>query len=198
MRVRAAAAALLILVTAYVATATDDADALAMPSGVALPVYLPDPLPPHLGPPIDAAHADPPKPKPVVRVAKAITPHPKPKPKNAIRVSRTTDRGWAAGDWGRFPARVQTTALCIAHHESWNLHNGRRLWTALNLAGSSASGFAQWTNETWRGETKRAHVGTAYARAYLAPPRIQAAVFAYQMLHYGIYPWKGTHCGSGT
>lgn len=198
MRVRAALAALLLLATGYAVTVTDDAEAIVPVDQVVLPTA--DPLPPHrtLLPPMDAAHVDPPKPKPKP-VVRASTPKPKPKPTvHHVTPPRSTDKGWAAGDWGRFPARVQTTALCIAHHESWTMHNGRRLWTALNLAGSTASGFAQWINDSWRTQAQRARVGTQYARAYLAPPRVQAAVFAYQMLHHGLYPWKGTHCGSGT
>ena len=101
---------------------------------------------------------------------------------------------WADGNWDRFSSRVMSLALCVAHHESWNEHNGRRLYTALNLQGSSASGFAQWIDSTWRIQARRAGVGTQYARAYLAPARIQAEVFAFQVKNFGMYPWHGTGC----
>ena len=96
---------------------------------------------------------------------------------------------WVAGNWSRFKAWVEQSALCVAHHESWS----SGLWTARNRT-SSASGFAQWIDSTWRVQAARAGVGTNYARAYLAPPEVQAAVFAYQALHHGLYPWHGTYC----
>ena len=96
-----------------------------------------------------------------------------------------TETNWAKGHWDRWPAKVEKTARCISKHESWNAG----LWTARNRH-STASGFAQWLDPIWRQQARRAHVGTQYARAYLAPPRIQAAVFAYQAQHYGIGPWS--------
>jgi hypothetical protein len=105
---------------------------------------------------------------------------------------RARPYSWAAGLWNRFPARVERDALCIAHHESWN----QGLWRARypNPRVSTASAFAQWTNPTWRAQTRRAHIGTQYRRAMDAPPAVQAAVFAFQDLHYGLYPWAGTGC----
>jgi hypothetical protein len=101
---------------------------------------------------------------------------------------------WIEGNWSRFSVSVQRSALCIAHHESWGTHNGRRLWTALNLAGSTASGFAQWIDSSWQVQAKRAGIGTQYRRAVYAPAEIQAAVFAYQATNFGLYPWEGTQC----
>ena len=138
---------------------------------------LSEPLPPHrlMAVPVDAAVLD------VASVAPmAVT-------------TQATSR-WAQGKWTRFTAKVQRSALCIAHHESWRAG----LWRALNSAGSTASGFAQWINSTWRTQTRRAHIGTRYARAYLAPPAVQAAVFAYQAMHHGLYPWRGTNCPGTT
>lgn len=111
----------------------------------------------------------------------AARPDPLPKPTDL-------PKGWAAGQWDRFSLKVERSARCIAHHESWTAG----LWTARNP--SSASGFAQWLDSTWRTQTKRAGVGTQYARAFLAPPKVQAEVFAFQAEHFGLYPWVGTQC----
>lgn len=143
------------------------------------PVHiLDDPRPPHrfMASPIDAA---------VLDVAPKAT---KPRIVHKPVVLKATG-GWAQGNWSRFPASVEISARCIAHHESWNAG----LWRAKN-GSSSASGFAQWLDGIWRVQAKRAGVGTQYARAYLAPPDIQASVFAYQAMHYGLYPWHGTNC----
>jgi hypothetical protein len=156
---------------------------LAIPNDTPTPtvtatVYVPVP-----------GHTRPARPAPTVTVTRTAQP-----------VSRATDRApltgdtsWAAGRWGRFPVSIQQAALCVAKHESWHEHNGRRLWTALNLAGSSASGFAQWLDGTWRIHAQRAGTGTQYARAVYAPAHVQAAVFAAN------WPtskgaWAGTGC----
>lgn len=119
---------------------------------------------------------------------------PKPKPKRPARVVSAVPAAWSAGDWGRFPARVERLALCVAHHESWdwNKAHTRRLYTAANDH-SSARGFAQWVRIAWQAQTQRAGI-TGYPTAETAPPRIQAEVFAYQVMHHGMYPWAGTAC----
>lgn len=116
---------------------------------------------------------------------------PAPKPRPVIRPT-SLPTGWGAGQWDRFPARVERSALCIAHHESWTAG----LWKARYRGpiSSTASGFAQWLGSTWRGQAKRAGVGIQYREAYLAPPAVQAEVFAFQALHHGLYPWVGTNC----
>lgn len=151
-----------------------------------------DPIPPHrfFADPIDAATID------IVPVSKRSNVVHKSVPvvKKKVVYSRVSSSSgpWSKGNWSRFPASVEISARCIAHHESWSAG----LWRAKNRV-SSASGFAQWLDGTWRVQAKRAGVGTQYARAYLAPPDIQASVFAYQAMHYGLYPWHGTNC-SGT
>ncbi len=123
--------------------------------------------------------------KPAIKLA--------PKPIKTEKKQQTpTSSGWDAGDWDRFPAWVEQSARCIAKHESWN----QGLWKAINpnTRVSTASGFAQWTNPTWRAQTARAGIGEQFGRAVYAPPRIQAAVFAHQAQNYGLYPWKGTGC----
>lgn len=128
----------------------------------------------------DAAHADPVIPTPA--------PKPKPKPVKPSYIPAS----WSAGQWSRFPARVERSARCIAKHESWTAG----LWRARyhGPVTSDASGFAQWLGSSWRTQAKRAGVGTQYRAAYLAPPAVQAEVFAFQMLHHGLYPWVGTNC----
>lgn len=117
---------------------------------------------------------------------------PAPKPRPVVKPTDVRLSGWSAGQWSRFPARVERSARCIAKHESWNAG----LWRARyhGPIASNASGFAQWLGSTWRTHTKRAGVGTRYRAAYLAPPAVQAEVFAFQMLHHGLYPWVGTNC----
>lgn len=122
----------------------------------------------------------------------AATPDPMPPAPPAPTVSPASlPAGWGAGLWARFPARVEIDARCIAHHESWTAG----LWRAVNRGrGTSASGFGQWEDGSWQVQAARAGVGTEYARAYLAPPAVQAAVFAFQDLRHGLYPWAGTGC----
>jgi hypothetical protein len=67
------------------------------------------------------------------------------------------------------------------------------MWKAANPE-SSARGFAQWIKGTWEAHTQRAGVGEQYASADLAPPPVQAEVFAFQAMNFGLYPWHGTHC----
>lgn len=122
----------------------------------------------------------------------APTATPTTRPSTVRMTSSGRSASWAAGQWGRFKASTEASALCIAHHESW--HAG--LWKAIyrGPVSSTASGFAQWLDSTWRAQAKRAGVGTQYRRAYQAPAAVQAAVFAYQAEHYGLYPWAGTNC----
>jgi hypothetical protein len=115
------------------------------------------------------------------------------RPSSASRARTVT--GWDAGRWDRFPSWVEVSARCVAKHESWHGdRKGRRLWLAQNDAGSSASGFAQWIDSSWEVQAERAGVGTQYPRAHLAPPHVQAAVFAHQATRHGLYPWAGTDC----
>jgi hypothetical protein len=96
-------------------------------------------------------------------------------------------QGW----WGRFPAKVERSALCVAKHEAWG-----KLWTAKWKGDpriSTASGFAQWINSTWRVNAKRAGVRVT-SRAMYAPPRDQAKVFAWMWTHKGKKAWAGTNC----
>lgn len=108
------------------------------------------------------------------------------------RVSRATPtdlpRGFAAGLWHRFPPRVRAFALCVARHESWNAG----LWTAENPS-SSASGFAQWIDSTWRVNAARAGVRVP-GHASGAAPADQARVFAWMVTHGGRSAWSGTGC----
>lgn len=98
---------------------------------------------------------------------------------------------WWAKLWVAYPYWVYKFGTCVAHHESW--HAG--LWRAQNHS-SSASGFAQWLTSTWRTHLKRAGL-KGYSRAKYAPPAIQVRAFAVQVMKYGKYPWKGTHCAPG-
>lgn len=101
------------------------------------------------------------------------------------RGNRRTPLGWDAGEWQRFPASVERAALCIAGYESATAG----LWLAENPV-STASGFAQWIDGTWQAWTARAGTGTRYAHASAAPPRVQAAVFAWQWTHGGRSAWS--------
>ena len=148
-----------------------------------------DPIPPHrfFAAPIDAAVLDI---APVSKRSNVVHKSSVVVKKKVTHISKVLPTGpWSQGNWSRFPASVEISARCIAHHESW--HAG--LWRAKNGV-SSASGFGQWLDGIWRVQAKRAGVGTQYARAYLAPPDVQASVFAYQAMHYGLYPWHGTNC----
>jgi hypothetical protein len=139
---------------------------------LAVPLLLPaaDPLPP-THPPVAAA---------VHTLSTPVRPSPVP-------------LSWAAR-WKPYPAWVGTFATCVARHESWSAG----LWRAVNHGrGTSASGFAQWENGTWRTNAARVGLRTA-SRAYLAPPEHQVAVFAFMVLHGGQSAWRGTHCGFGT
>lgn len=107
------------------------------------------------------------------------------------RANRSHQPLWWAKLWVKYPYAVYKFATCVAHHESW--HAG--LWKAKN-GSSSASGFAQWTRSTWRTHLKRAGL-KGYSAARYAPPIIQVRVFAAQVMKYGKYPWKGTHCAPG-
>lgn len=96
-------------------------------------------------------------------------------------------QGW----WGRFPLKVEKAAFCVARHESWG-----KMWKGQNPV-STASGFAQWINSTWRVNAKRAGVKVT-SRARYATPKDQAKVFAWMWLNGGKSAWNGTHCpGTG-
>lgn len=140
-----------------------------------------------------------PEPTPTVEAPKPQKPSAAPKPKPAPstpapRPKPVSNASWdsTADIWAKWPAWVEAFALCVAHHESW--HSG--LWTAQNPS-SSASGFAQWLDGTWRSHSLAAGLG-GYSRAMYAPPRIQAAVFARAVTKFGPSAWSGTHCGYGT
>lgn len=94
--------------------------------------------------------------------------------------------------WHRYPSWVQQTALCIAHHESWSAG----LWTAQNSS-SSASGMGQWLTGSWQIQAARAGF-SGPAKAKYASPAEQVSVMAYQLAHYGAYPWVGAGCGHGS
>jgi hypothetical protein len=108
----------------------------------------------------------------------------------------TQQRSWntTTSVWAHYPAWVHRFGLCVARHESWTAG----LWKAQNPV-SSASGAFQYLDSTWRGQARRAHVGTQYRRAKNAPAVIQVRVFAYNVYHYHAQrSWYGTHCGYGT
>jgi hypothetical protein len=86
---------------------------------------------------------------------------------------------------------VERAARCVAKHESWN----QGLWRAENpnTRISTASGFAQWINGTWRANAARAGVPVT-KRAKDAPPADQAEVFAWMVTHGGKRAWDGTGC----
>lgn len=107
------------------------------------------------------------------------------------RTSFTGSASWSAL-WAAYPAWVGSLATCVAHHESWSAG----LWRAHNPS-STASGFAQWLNGTWKVQSARAGVHDS-SRALYASPGQQVRVFAYQVMNSGAYPWVGTHCGYGT
>lgn len=131
------------------------------------------------------------KPKPVAKPK----PKPKPVPVAKPKPAPSSPTSWNAL-WAPYPAWVRDFAYCVARHESWDAG----LWRAVypDPSVSTASGFAQWTNPTWRAQTARAGVGQGYSRAMHAPPAVQVEVFAHQVMTAGAYPWRGTHCGYGT
>jgi hypothetical protein len=186
MRARAVVISLLIMTLVTPGVAGWSAEEITHPAQTIQ--IQSDPIPPHrlMAAPIDAAVFD----KPPVAI-KHVVVHKKATKKKVVhkKVVYKANGSWTSGNWSRFSAKVQKSALCIAHHESWSAG----LWRAKNRS-STASGFAQWLDGTWRVQAKRAGVGTQYSRAYLAPPAVQAAVFAYQASHYGLYPWNGTNC----
>ena len=94
--------------------------------------------------------------------------------------------------WVHYSAPVFAFATCVAHHESWSAG----LWRAQN-GHSSASGFAQWVNETWAVNAARAGFSGPY-RAADAPPSEQVAVFAWMFDHGEQGAWAGAGCGYGT
>lgn len=137
-----------------------------------------------------------PKPTPVVKKKASPAPAaPKPATKkpSAAPVVRTST-GWAAAAsaWTKYPAWVESFALCVAKHESMSAG----LWTAQNPV-SSASGAFQYIDSSWVAYSRSAGLG-GYSRAKYAPPVVQARVFAHTVTEYGLYPWKGTNCGGGT
>lgn len=144
-----------------------------------------EPLPPAT---LDVTHGSAPAP---LRPPQGHVAPPRPKPKVTTSLAGRGPASWRKA-WAGLPLKVERLAWCVAHHESWNLG----LWTAVypDPSVSTASGFAQWTDPTWRTQTKRAGVGRGYSRGMYAPPRVQALVFAYQVTHHGMYPWDGTGC----
>jgi hypothetical protein len=119
----------------------------------------------------DAAQADAPP---------AAPPSPKPKP---------TD----IPDW------VRSFANCVIDHESrdWPYDGHPRPYQAHRSDSGTASGAYQFIDSTWRHQSRLAGF-PGYARAMLAPPAVQDAVFAFVVLRGGAGNWNGTHCGYGT
>lgn len=79
---------------------------------------------------------------------------------------------------------------CVRAHESAEAG----LYSALNQAGSSASGAYQFLDSTWRVVSNRAGHG-GYARAVHAPWYVQDAVAYDTAIRRGErYHWNGTGC----
>lgn len=101
---------------------------------------------------------------------------------------------WAktASVWKKYPAWVQTFALCVSHHESWSGH----MWTAENPISTASGGF-QWLDRSWRVNLARAGFRGPGHAAY-ASPILQAEVTAWVITHKGQRNWAGAGCGYGT
>lgn len=101
---------------------------------------------------------------------------------------------WArtASVWKKYPAWVQTFALCVSHHESWSPH----MWTAENPSSTASGGF-QWLDGSWRVNLARAGFRGPGHAAY-ASPILQAEVTAWVITHHGQRNWAGAGCGYGT
>jgi hypothetical protein len=127
----------------------------------------------------DGAYADPLRP---VSPPKA----PKPSPGAIVRPGGVPS-SWKAL-WASYPLSVRLSATCIAKHESWDAG----LWKAHNPV-SSASGFAQWIDSTWRVNAKRAGVN-AQSSAASSSPANQVKVFAWMVLNHQLGAWNGTNC----
>lgn len=118
--------------------------------------------------------------------------------KTVVRTSSSSGCGascqWHKTDsvWAKYPAWVQTFALCVSHHESWSPH----MWTAENPVSTASGGF-QWIDGSWRTNMARAGFSGPGHAAY-ASPVLQAEVTAWVITHHGQWNWKGTHCGYGT
>lgn len=132
-------------------------------------------------PPPPVRHAD----AAVAPVAAASAPRDERASRSSSRLK--VSKSWARGDWARFPRRFEVAAYGVARHESMTAG----LWTARN-GRSSASGFAQWLDSTWRTHARNAGVKHVPPRAYLASPRKQARVFADAWTYN-----KGAWCGTG-
>jgi hypothetical protein len=107
--------------------------------------------------------------------------------------------GWNFVNWSQFPSWAVSLVKCFNHHEAWNWpvsHKGQSIFDAENPT-SSASGFVQMIDGTWRHYRTLAHAGTA-SHASDASPTNQAKAAIYAVTHGGIGNWKGTHCGYGT
>lgn len=118
--------------------------------------------------------------------------------KTVVRTSSSGKCGascqWHKTDavWAKYPAWVETFALCVSHHESWSPH----MWTAENPISTASGGF-QWLDGSWRTNLARAGLSGPGHAAY-ASPMLQAQVTAWVIVHHGQWNWKGTHCGYGT
>jgi hypothetical protein len=100
--------------------------------------------------------------------------------------------------WSRTPAWVKSFAACVIDHESanWPYDGNPRPYEARRTDGGTASGAYQYIDSTWRSHSRQAGF-PGYAHAYLAPPRVQDAVFAWSVTRSGTGHWNGTGCGHG-
>lgn len=127
----------------------------------------------------DGAYADPQRP--------VSPPKPSESSPGAIVRPGGVPSSWRAL-WASYPLSVQLSATCVAKHESWDAG----LWVAQNSS-SSASGFAQWIDSTWRVNAKRAGVNITQS-AKDAPPANQVKVFAWMVTNHQLGAWHGTNC----
>lgn len=135
-----------------------------------------------------AAHV-PDAPTPGQVVNDAATPEPQPTP--TVVPARSV--------WAGYPTWVPVMSRCVIRHESanWPYDGHPRPYQARRSDGGSASGAYSYIDSTWRDHSRAAGF-PGYAHAYLAPPRVQDAVFAWSVTHRGVHHWDGTHCGRGT
>jgi hypothetical protein len=137
-------------------------------------------------------------PDPYIRptVTPSATPSRSAPPTASPRTSATPRASRAARST---PSWIRVFAECVIDHESrnWPYDGNPRPYDAVRSDGGTASGAYQFIDSTWRTVSRKAgHPG--YARAHLAPPAVQDAVFAWTVLHEGPHHWAGTGCGHGT
>jgi muramidase (phage lysozyme) len=89
--------------------------------------------------------------------------------------------------------KLNRTLVCIRQHESdrgpYPNLNGQ---TAQNPR-STASGFYQYLDGTWRNISAKAGY-PGYKRAMYAPAEVQHAVAYYHITHLGTSAWRGSGC----